>query len=115
MIFLRFLGVFVGGMAYALSPSLTSLPLWILISLFCTGLFVCCMFCHGELARLKPDTSHLTSFYFWSSLGSVVGAAFVALVAPHIFSGFYELHVALGACALLVVLVHRTDPSSPFQ
>src|SRR5215470_12711223 len=35
MIFLRLLGVFVGGMAYALSPSLTSLPLWILISLFC--------------------------------------------------------------------------------
>jgi SAM-dependent methyltransferase len=102
-------------MAYALSPSLTSLPLWILISLFCTGLFLCCMFCHGELARLKPDPSQLTSFYFWSSLGSVAGAAFVALLAPHIFSGFYELHVALGACALLAVLVHRMDPASPFR
>jgi SAM-dependent methyltransferase len=31
------------------------------------------------------------------------------------FSGFYELHVALGACALLAVLVHRIDPASPFQ
>lgn len=115
MFFLRLLGVALGCMAYALSPSLTSLPLWILISLFCTGLFVCCMFCHGELARLKPDPSQLTSFYFWSSLGSVSGAAFVALLAPHIFSGFYELHVALGACALLAVLVHRMDPASPFR
>jgi SAM-dependent methyltransferase len=115
MLFLRLLGVALGCMAYALSPSLTSLPLWILISLFCTGLFFCCMFCHGELARLKPDPSHLTSFYFWSSLGSVGGAAFVALLAPQIFSGFYELHVGLGTCALLAVLAHRNDPASPFR
>jgi SAM-dependent methyltransferase len=115
MFFLRLLGVALACMAYALSPSLTSLPLWILVSLFCAGLFVCCMFCHGELARLKPDPSQLTSFYFLSSLGSVVGAAFVAILAPQIFSGFYELHVAMGACALLAVIVHRLDRESPFQ
>src|SRR5690242_1600627 len=115
MLFLRLLGLALGCMAYALSPSLTSLPLWLLISLFCAGLFFCCMFCHGELARLKPDPSQLTSFYFWSSLGSVAGAAFVAIVAPQIFSGFYELHVALGACALLALIIHRVDPESPFQ
>ena len=114
MLFLRLLGVALGCMAYALSPSLTSLPLWILISVFCASFFICCMFCHGELARLKPDPAQLTSFYFWSSLGSVAGAAFVALLAPQIFSGFYELHVALGGCALLAVLVHRMDPASPF-
>ena len=115
MFFLRLLGVAAGAMAYALSPSLTALPLWILISLFCAGLFVYCMFCHGELARLKPHPSQLTSFYFWSSLGSVAGAAFVAILAPLIFSGFYELHVALGTCAILAVMVHRMDPASPFQ
>jgi spermidine synthase len=115
MIFLRLLGVALACMAYALSPSLMALPLWILISLFCTGLFICCMFCHGELARSKPDPSQLTSFYFWSSLGSVLGAVFVAILAPQIFSGFYELYVALGACALLAVMVHRMDPASPFQ
>ena len=115
MLFLRLLGVAIGCMAYALSPSLTSIPLWILLSLFCTGLFLCCMFCHGELARLKPDPRQLTSFYFWSSLGSVAGAAFVALLAPQVFSGFYELHVGLGTVVLLAVLVHRMDPASPFQ
>ena len=115
MTFLRLLGVALGCMAYALSSSLTSLPLWILISLFCAGLFICCMFCHGELALLKPEPSQLTSFYFLSSLGSVLGATFVAILAPQIFSGFYELHVALGACALLAVMVHRMDPASPFQ
>ena len=115
MFILRLLGVAVGAMAYALSPSLTALPLWILISLFCAGLLVYCMFCHGELARLKPHPSQLTSFYFWSSLGSVAGAAFVAILAPLIFSGFYELDVALGTCVILAVMVHRMDPASPFQ
>jgi SAM-dependent methyltransferase len=113
--FLRLLGVALGGMAYALSPSLSVLPFWLMISFFCAGLFVCCMFCHGELARLKPDPSQLTSFYFLSSLGSVAGAAFVAILAPRVFSGFYELHVALAGCALLAILVHRHDLASPFR
>lgn len=114
-VLLRLLGVFLGGMAYALSLSLSALPFWLMIALFCVGLFVCCMFCHGELARLKPESAQLTSFYFLSSLGSVAGAAFVAILAPQIFSGFYELHVGLALCALLVPLVHRRDPSSPFH
>ena len=113
--FLRLLGVALGCMAYALSPSLKNLPFWLTIVLFCLGLFICCMFCHGELARLKPDPARLTSFYFLISLGSVAGAAFVATLAPQIFPGFYELHAALGGCALLAVFVHRQDASSPFQ
>jgi spermidine synthase len=112
--FLRLLGVALGVMAYALSPSLAVLPFWLMMLLFCLGLFVCCMFCHGELVRLKPDPSQLTSFYFLSSLGSVAGAAFVAILAPQVFSGFYELHVALAGCALLVILAHRRDAASPF-
>jgi len=49
-------------MAYALSPSVAPLPLSLQIGLFCGGLFICCMFCHGELVRLKPDPAHLTVF-----------------------------------------------------
>ena len=113
--FLRLLGVAVGGTAYALSPSFAVLPFWLLTVLFCAALFICCMFCHGELARLKPDPSYLTSFYLLSSLGSVAGAVFVALLAPQLFSGFYELHVALAVCVLLVVVIHRGDPTSPFR
>jgi SAM-dependent methyltransferase len=40
---------------------------------------------------------------------------FVALVAPGIFSGFYELHVALGACAILVLAVHAHDHEGDFR
>jgi hypothetical protein len=114
-LFLRALGVLLGGMAYALSPSFEGLPIKILIPLFCTGLFVCCMFCHGELARLKPAPALLTRFYLSIATGGAIGAVFVALIAPKIFSGFYELHVALGLCAVLVIAVHAHDPESEFR
>ena len=113
--FLRLLGVAVGGMTYALSPELAALPFWLAIGLFCVGLFVCCMFCHGELARLKPEAAQLTTFYFLCSLGSLAGAVFAALVAPRIFSGYYELHVGLAMCAVLVIAVYWQDAASPLR
>lgn len=113
-LFLRLLGIAIGGMAYALAPSFAGLPWKVMIALFCAGFFICCMFCHGELERLKPAPEHLTSFYLMVALGGALGAIFVALVAPAIFSGYYELHVALGLCAILVLVVHYRDPQSPF-
>lgn len=112
-LFLRLLGLALACMAYALSPSFIALPLSLLIGLYCGGLFICCMFCHGELVRLKPDPSYLTTFYLLISLGSAIGAVFAALLAPHIFAGYYELPLALGLCALLVPVVYRRDPAFP--
>jgi hypothetical protein len=112
--FLRMLGVALGGMTYALASSFNNAPLFVLIPLFCVGLFVCCMFCHGELARLKPEPAHLTSFYLMVSLGGALGAVFVALLAPHLFSGYYELQIALASCAVLVLVVNRRDPGNQF-
>jgi SAM-dependent methyltransferase len=110
-LFLRLLGVSLGAMTYALSPEFAGLPMKVLIPLFCGGLFVCCMFCHGELARLKPSPEHLTRFYMMCSLGGAIGAMFVALVAPHVFRGYYELQGALAACVILVVVVNYRDKS----
>ena len=113
-LFLRLLGVALGSMAYAVAPSFAGLPLAVSIPLYCCCLFVCCMFCHGELARLKPHPAHLTSFYLMCSLGGVIGALFVAVVAPRLFSGDYELRIAIGCCALLALVVLHRDPDSPF-
>jgi SAM-dependent methyltransferase len=113
--FLRLLAVALGAMAYALEPSFAVLPMKVLIPVYCAGLWICCMFCHGELARLKPDSQHLTSFYLLIALGGALGAVFVALLAPVIFSGYYELPCALGACAVLVLAAQLRDPSRPFQ
>jgi SAM-dependent methyltransferase len=114
-LFLRLLGIALGGMAYALDPSFAVLPMKVLIPVYCAGLWVCCMFCHGELARLKPHPTHLTSFYLMISLGGATGAVLAAIVAPHVFSGYYELQCAVGLCALLVLAVQFHDPNGVFD
>ena len=113
-LFLRLMAVALGGMAYALSSNYTNMPLYVLIPLFSAGLFLCCMVCHGELARLKPAPEHLTSFYLMIALGGAVGGIFVAGIAPYIFPGFFELDIAMVGCAVLVLVVLRRDSSSLF-
>jgi SAM-dependent methyltransferase len=110
-----FLGLFavaVGSMAYALSPEFQNNPIKVMIPFFAVGLFICCMVCHGELARLQPHPSRLTFYYVMIALGGALGGVFVALIAPHLFSGFYELPVGLAACACVVLAVLRADPES---
>ena len=110
-----FLGLFavtVGSMAYALSGEFQNNPVKVMIPFFAAGLFICSMVCHGELARLKPHPGRLTSFYVMIALGGALGGLFVALIAPHVFSGFYELPIGLAACACVVLAVLRADPES---
>lgn len=114
-VFLRLLGVGLGGLAYVLSDRFDKTPLVILIPMFCGFLFVCCMFCHGELARLKPHPKYLTSFYLTIALGGALGSVFVALIAPRVFTGMTELPVAVGACAVLAVVVVARDPTGIFR
>jgi SAM-dependent methyltransferase len=111
-VFLGLFAVSVGGMAYALSPEFQNNPIKIMIPFYAAGLFVCCMVCHGELARLKPHPSRLTSFYVMIALGGALGGVFVALIAPRVFSGFFELPLGLAACAFVVLAVMRGDPES---
>ena len=111
-LFLRLLGIALGAMAYALAPSFSGLPLKVLIPLYCFGLFIACMFCHGELARLKPAHAYLTTFYLMAALGGALGAVFVALIAPHVFSGYYEAaFLAMGFCAVLVLVTCKPPRS----
>ena len=79
-----------------------SLDLQVAAPLYLVGLFAACMFCHGELARARPDPAHLTRFYLMISLGGALGAVLVAIVAPLVLPGYYELGIALMALALLL-------------
>ncbi|MDO8804408.1 MAG: fused MFS/spermidine synthase [Elusimicrobiota bacterium] len=99
------------AMAVALTAVSADPELKLLVPLFSAGLFVACLMCHGELARLKPHPQHLTTFYLMISLGGAAGSVFVGLVAPHLFSGYYELQFGIGAYALLAWSVfYRDEP-----
>ena len=73
---------------------------------FLLGLFVVCMFCHGELARMRPAPARLTQFYLAVSAGGVVGGAAVALGAPVLMRGYFE--VELGLVLLAAALFWRS-------
>ena len=67
------------------------------------------MFCHGELARLKPSPRYLTRFYLMVSAGGALGSALVGIVAPLVLPAYFELSFGLVACAVLLALQMRRD------
>lgn len=79
-------------------------PLWAQILVYAVTMFACCMTCHGELYRSRPDPAHLTLFYLVVSGGGALGGFFVAAVAPTIFIGYWEYHVGLIGCILLTLV-----------
>jgi hypothetical protein len=97
------LAVALGSLAYALYDIQVSEAIPVAIPLFTIGLFLTCMFCHGELSRLKPGTSQLTSFYLMIALGGALGAIFTGLIAPHMFAGIYEFPLSLFFVAALAL------------
>jgi hypothetical protein len=88
----------------AMAWLIPSLDLKLASSVFFVGLFAACMFCHGELAQLRPDPRHLTRYYLMISVGGALGAVLVAIVAPLTLRGYFEVNIALVLLALLILL-----------
>ncbi|HEX7377366.1 MAG TPA: fused MFS/spermidine synthase [Pirellulales bacterium] len=76
------------------------LSLWLMAVLDLATFFCAAMLCHGELARRRPAASQLTRFYFWMSLGGVLGGMFNALAAPLLFNSLLEYPLAMSAACL---------------
>ena len=71
-------------------------------SVYLGALFVGCLVCHGEVARLRPHARHLTDYYLALAIGGGLGGAFVAVVAPLLFTSYLEfplLYVGVTAVA----------------
>ena len=81
------------------------------LALYCGGLFVCCMVCHGELYRLRPEASSLTAFYLMIAAGGAMGGIFVAVAAPALFTDYYELNWGIWLCGALFFVACVADRS----
>ena len=90
-------------------------PLGLVGALHMAAFFGVCLVCHGELARDRPPPEHLTAFYFWLSMGGVLGGVFNALVAPIVFThlGMVEYPLALVLAAM--VRPRSGDTDAPFR
>ena len=92
--------VLVLGLALMLSQGFASGPL-MHTSMAMLAFFATALVCHGEMAKDRPDTKHLTEFYLWMSVGGMVGGMFNGLVAPLLFWGVAEFPLAIVLGCLL--------------
>ena len=94
-----------GIMAWGLTAQDGILDIEIAVPLYSVGLFLICLFCHGELAQSKPSTRYLTRFYLLIALGGAAGGGFVSLLAPRLFDGYWEMPLSLLLIGLLGIWV----------
>ncbi len=109
-VFVPLVALALAGMTYVLYLDVDQIDLKWQVPVFAMGLFLCCMCCHGELAKRKPHPRYLTLFYLTVSIGGALGGLFVALGAPHLFRRYLELPVGLVACAALMTIALWRTP-----
>lgn len=91
-----------------------ALPILLQLGVYSLVVFAACMGCHGELARLRPQSSSLTAFYLPVSAGGALGGVLVNLVAPVVSVSYWELTVGVMACwGFTVVALFLERPSLP--
>lgn len=83
-------------------------PASLVIPLHLLVFAVIALACHGELAHDRPSPAQLTEFYFWISLGGMLGGLFNALLAPVIFTAIVEYPLVL----VVACLVRRGEPGT---
>lgn len=103
-----------GGLIARAGPGWTvslggALPIGQGLVVYGGGLFLLCMFLHGQLAERRPAPTLLTRFYLMVSLGGAAGGVFVALIASLLFDGYRELPLALAVSAAVLLGVASTE------
>jgi MFS family permease/SAM-dependent methyltransferase len=93
--------VWIAAMGWLIVEDDFQFDLPVQLGIFLPGLFLGCLFCHGELYRLRPPPERLTAFYLIVAGGGALGGMLVALAAPLVFTGYYELGIGLVVLAAL--------------
>ncbi len=80
------------------------LQIWQLILFHLSCFFILALLYHGELVKIRPPVSHLTSFYLCIALGGVLGGIFNGLIAPRLFSSAFEYPLIFALSLLCIRL-----------
>jgi hypothetical protein len=99
--------------AYAMADNGDFTDLIVAVALFSAALFVFFMVCHGELARRRPPSRHLTSFYLMVSIGGALGGVLVGFIFPYVLPALVDLPIVLALTAFLFAwLLWREYPAT---
>ncbi len=102
-LFTRLGAVALVTIAYGITGESVFSNIKVSLGLFSTALFVVFMVCHGELARRRPEPEHLTSFYLMVAVGGAVGGLLIALAAPYLLNGLYDLPIVVVSVSVLLL------------
>ncbi|HZU36884.1 MAG TPA: fused MFS/spermidine synthase [Gemmataceae bacterium] len=83
-------------------------PLAVTVVVHLAAFFVAALYCHGLVARDRPNATHLTEYYLWLAFGGILGGLFNTLVAPAVFNSVveYPLVIVLVCLARLAEQMH---------
>ena len=90
--------IVIGALTIRFGSSGNWAVLFFLLALF----FVVALILHRWLAESRPGSDDLTRFYFWISLGGVLGGVINAVLVPTLFSGAYEYFIVLILAAFVM-------------
>ncbi|MBZ0137075.1 MAG: fused MFS/spermidine synthase [Planctomycetes bacterium] len=82
------------------------------VVMFAAALLTVCLVLHGELYRLRPDTTRLTGFYLAIAGGGALGGLCVGVIAPRVFPIYWEYEIGQVLCVTAVLGALALDPSS---
>ena len=88
-------------------------PLSAIVLLHLAAFGVMALNCHADLAEDRPDASRLTEFYFWLSLGGMLGGLFNTLAAPVLFDSVVEYPLVVLVACVLARGSGRGSPDAP--
>ena len=115
-LFAKLAVVELASMAYSMSEGGNFTNLKIAVAMLSAALFVFFMVCHGELARRRPASRYLTSFYLMVSVGGAIGGLLVGFVFPYVLPALIDLPIILSLTAFLFAwLLWRDFSARPKQ
>lgn len=88
-------------------------PILPLVLIAYGGLAIVAAALHGRLAIARPEPARLTEFYLVISIGGALASAFVALLAPIIFPGIWELPILLVLAIVALAIADAQPRATP--
>jgi hypothetical protein len=103
----RVMVVMLAALAYSLSKTDVSWPLWVSLLFFLAELFFACFFCHSAAAGLRPErTSEATLFYLLFAAGGALGSFLIGIAAPIMLRYNLDLPITFLVTALLALALN---------
>ena len=97
------------GATFSAAEPASSVDLLLQLLLNAATLFVGCTICHAELVKLQPAPVRLPKFYLAIAAGGALGGVLVVLIAPVVFSDYFEHPLVLCAVAATAVVLMLRD------